>query len=56
MYFQTGVLSAGISGVENVVGDFIFSDDELVGSKAYIGSVKPKLKKNKNRNFSTKAF
>lgn len=45
MYFQTGVLSAGISGVENVVGDFIFSDDELVGSKAYIGSVKPKLKK-----------
>lgn len=59
MYFQTGVLSAGIereiSGVENAVGDFIFSDDELVGSKAYIGSVKPKLKKNKNRNFSTKA-
>lgn len=38
MYFQTVVLSAGIeceiSGVENVVGDFIFSDDELVGSKA----------------------
>lgn len=24
---------------------FIFSDDELVGSKAYIRSVKPKLKK-----------
>lgn len=49
MYFQTGVLSAGIErkilGVENVVGDFIFSDDELAGSKAYIRSVKPKLKK-----------
>lgn len=28
-----------------MVRDFIFSDDELVGSKAYIGNVKPKLKK-----------
>lgn len=34
IYFQTGVLSAGIereiSGVENVVGDFSFSDDKLI--------------------------